>query len=118
MRLTLSKLLKISASYDAIVRAHNIDDSLRVTVNNDWNFYMYDGYGKDSMWGLKGLSPGNTINFRLYNGGGGIAYGYTVFRSKNTSFFKGAGVSGIAGADLNANKPAGWVTNVYTKYTY
>jgi hypothetical protein len=100
------------SSYQAVVRIHNIDDSLRATVNNDWNFYMYDGFGQDALWGLNGLSSGNTINFRLYNTGGGIAHGYTVFRSKQTSFINAAGVSGVAGEDLGATKPVGWSTYV------
>jgi hypothetical protein len=104
------------SSYQAIVRIHNIDDSLRATVNNDWNFYMYDGFGQDALWGLGGLSSGNKINFRLYNTGGGISYGYTVFRSSQLSDFTASGVSGISGADYNATKGLGWWA--YYDYTY
>lgn len=101
-------LARYTKQYPVTIRLHNIDDVAEVTINNNWATKSTETYGYDKILGLSGIVAGEQVNFRTYNSGGGYAYGYSVYRGKQF-FSQGiAGVSGVAGAELNANKPVGY----------
>lgn len=104
--------------YNALARVGNIDDEAWMSVNSNWGSRLNnssDNYGKDAIWGINGLSYGDQINYATYNSAGGYAYGYGLFygyTANNNYYWQYcnalAGVSGVVGADNNANpNPAG-----------
>ena len=104
-------LARYTKMYPIVVRLHNADDVVQFTHNYDWTTPAQNNlsYGYDAFWGVSGINPGDTLNFRVYNAFvGGYAYGYSIFQYNNFWAQSFAGVSGIAGAELNASKPVGY----------
>lgn len=94
--------------YNMIARLHNSDDKAWLTVNNDWSSgtHIVDDMGKDTIWGINGLVPGDFLTFFNQNTTvGGVAWGLQVIKNKERVFSTMNGVSGITGIEENAPKP-------------
>lgn len=111
-------LAKNSSHYQAMARIHNVDDYIWLAFNGNWGTYYQKGFGEDAIYGLNGLSSGNTINFATYNAGAGgsYAYGYQVYRGATPVFDSMGGVAYITGVQNNASFSTGWYQG--EAYTY
>ena len=104
-------LAKNSSKYEAMVRVHNVDDYVWMSINSNWNPPAQQrAFGEDAIYGINGLSYGDTFDFFTYNAGTGssYAYGYQVYEGTSPVYDSMGGVNYITGVANNYTASVGW----------
>lgn len=100
-------MAQFSNQYSAIARMHNIDDVAWLGFNGSWTDpTLQKSFGKDTIFGIKNIYSGNTINFATYNFGtspNAISHGYQIYKNGENVYDWLGGVVYITGAQNNAN---------------
>ncbi len=81
---------------------------------------MENLYGNDTIWGVNGLSTGNTLVFRTENDNAttGYTYGRSYLRRQSNNvlvdYTNFGGVFGATWAESNSTKPLGWYATTFS----